>query len=130
MGQLNSRLRVFTGIYDFAIDGGAIGTINLKVPLQANSIIQGYSTKVLTAMTSGGAATVAFGVTSVATNSIIAATAYNAVNYAINVVGAGTPLPTAAAVPSTGGSLTMTIAVAALTAGKVVINLVVLELDV
>lgn len=48
------------GRYDFAVDGGAIGTINItaeKIP--ANAIILGGVVEVDTALTSGGAATVA-----------------------------------------------------------------------
>lgn len=97
--------------YDFAKNGGAIGTLDLGMAVPAGAIITRFWTDSLTVLASAGAATVAL---AVGTDSIMAATAYNNAS----LVGtdehtSGLPLKTAA-----GGDLKFTIAAAALTAGK------------
>lgn len=55
-------IKEWKGEYDFAIDGGAIGTLVLRSndgPIPVGSIIEGGFLEVDTAVTSGGAATVA-----------------------------------------------------------------------
>jgi hypothetical protein len=55
------ELKVARGRYDFAVDGGAVGEIDLTRTAQipANAIILGGFIEVDTVLTSGGAATVA-----------------------------------------------------------------------
>jgi len=59
-------------VYDFAVDGGAVGAIDLsakvgKNPLPVGSVVLAVTAKVVTAFTSGGAATLAWGPTASAT---------------------------------------------------------------
>lgn len=56
------KIKVWKGSYDFAVDGGAISTINLRSvnsDLPKNAVILGGYADVITALTSGGAATAA-----------------------------------------------------------------------
>lgn len=66
MGFKNDGLQVAEYIYDFAEDGGATGEIILsdkatKNPIPAGGIVQAVRLKVVTAFTSGGSATMAWG---------------------------------------------------------------------
>lgn len=60
-GLTSPRLKTVRGIYDFAADGGAVGTIALTGATQipAGATIVGGYIDVHTALTSGGAATIA-----------------------------------------------------------------------
>lgn len=124
--EATQRVKAFEGEYDFAIDGGGIGTINLRGVggigslLPIGAVIVGGYIDVLTALTSGGAATIAgqaeaaadlFAATAVATftlgrKNILPAPASGSVS-------AATYLKTTAA-----RQLAIVIAAAALTAGK------------
>lgn len=72
-GMPGPRLKTARGIYDFAVDGGAISTIALMgatlIPLGA-TILNGYI-DVVTTVTSGGAAT--FGIQVESAGDIVAA---------------------------------------------------------
>lgn len=66
MAFLNDGLQVAEYIYDFAVDGGGTGEIVLstkdnKSAIPVGAIIEGVLLKVVTAFTSGGAATLAWG---------------------------------------------------------------------
>lgn len=100
-----------TALYDFSVNGGAVGAITLGVKIPANAIITRLFTDALTSMTSGGSATVAI---SAGATSLKAATAFNDAT----LVGADAQTLTAVKISSE-SELTMTIAVAVLTAGKV-----------
>lgn len=113
-------IKTYRGRFDFAIEGGAISSIVLRAdsPLPANSVILGGYIDVLTALTSGGAATVA-----------LAAEAANDLQTAITVAGAPwsttgrkaiVPVFTAASTVKTTVQRAPTMAIAAfvLTAGK------------
>ena len=65
--------RIAKATYDFAVHGGAIGTVNLGVQLPANAIVLDGMVDVLTAPTSADAATIAVQVE--AANDIINAAA-------------------------------------------------------
>jgi hypothetical protein len=110
------------GTYDFSVDGGAISTINLTeagVPLHATVKRAWY--EVLTPPTSGGAATIALGVSTNDTDGIKTATAYNDAAFSAGYHD-GTPDGTAAnfTTKTTGNRyLCIKIAGAALTAGKI-----------
>lgn len=112
------------GLYSFASDpsAGAIGTINLGVHLPAWAVITGFWVTELTNVTSGGSATLSFGtITTNSTspvstvNNLMLATAI--ANYTaqplIGVDLNATPLRLLVPV-----DITMSIAVAALTAGQ------------
>lgn len=126
MSQLNSTPRSFSNIYNFAVDGGAVSTINLGTFFKPNTKIQNYNIQVLTAFTSGGAATVSIGATGLATTTFFngVAVATLALNYVATVTN------TIIVVPSTGSQLTITIATAALTAGRLIFSANCLEMDV
>lgn len=109
--------------YDFAVSGGAIGTITLKgsegagaPTIPKGAIVTKVIFDTVTATASGGSATLAFG-TGQAGNDLKAATAYGTYTALL----AGVPVETAAtAIKMTADrNPTVTIATAALTAGKI-----------
>jgi len=109
--------------YDFAVSGGAVGTIDLsalanKAGLPVGAIIKSVHYNVETAMTSGGAATVSIG-DAAASARYLALTAYNNAAFNANAPAAaaiGVPVEVTAA---NIGQFSLSIAVAALTAGQV-----------
>lgn len=65
-GIRNNGIQVAEYVYDFAVDGGAVGAINLhakagKGVLPVGAIIKAVTAKVVTAFTSGGSATLVWG---------------------------------------------------------------------
>lgn len=116
------RLKAAVGIYDFAVDGGATGTIALMggtlIPLGA-TIVSGF-VDVVTACTSGGSATIACQVD--AANDILTAVAVASwTTGRKNVLPAPTTgaLTASTAVRTTAArDISIVIATAALTAGK------------
>lgn len=117
-----TNLKVAQAEYDFAIDGGAIGTITLRqtgstLPnlIPAGSVIVGGFIEVLTTCTSGGAATI--GVNSEAAGDIKAA-ATAVATYAAGIVPIVPSWGTTAVKTTASRSLAITIAAFALTAGK------------
>lgn len=131
MGKLmdNNRLKLREVIYDFSIDGGAVGTINLQGYFPPKTLFVGAYMRALTDFNSGGAATVALGLNGVATNSLMAATAFGSLPTAGNA-GRGVDLDAAPVYAAAESWITMTIAAAALTAGRAVIYVKYLEADV
>ena len=129
--------RVYKGVYNFAVSGGAVGTIALMDPvfaapftgtggnvplyLPANFIISNVLIDVITALTSGGSATVALTSGQNAAD-LLAATGYGSAPFT-GTIAAGIPVSAATAIkiPSTqaapGSAVSMVIATAALTAG-------------
>lgn len=76
------RLKTWTGSYDFAVDGGAIGTIVLRSddgPIPNGAIVTGGVLTVTDALTTGTAATGALTVN--AANDIISATVVSGAPY-------------------------------------------------
>lgn len=120
IGNLNPQVQEYT--YDFAVHGGAVGQIDLataaKSLLPVGAVVTGVHYKVVTAFTSGGSATVAIGDVGSGAR-YLAATAYNNGAYAVDNVAAaaiGVPMNITAA---NNGKFAITVATAALTAGKV-----------
>jgi hypothetical protein len=74
-GKGPSEIQVATGRYDFAVDGGAQGTLGLngQTVIPSGAVIVGGYVHILTALTSGGAATIACQVN--AANDILTAVA-------------------------------------------------------
>lgn len=103
--------------YNFAVEGGAVGAITLRGPvIPANFVITEVQYYVNTAITSGGSATVSIGAASAA--DILAATAIGT----MGTTGSKATIPIQATVAthvliSTAVTPTITVAVAALTAG-------------
>lgn len=119
-GGYQGRTKVARGFYDFAVDGGAVGTITLRGDtLPAGAIAVDSLIDVDTVVTSGGAATVAIGFEA-ATNIRAAATLSTAP--ALDATGpkrSAVLTATAAPVETTQArAITATVATAALTAGK------------
>lgn len=101
--------------YDFAENGGAVGAILLDLVLPDNAVIWDGFFDVVTAPTSGGSATIALGLNTA--TDLKAATAIASYTGIVALVPVGTA---AAAVKLTAErQLTLTIATAALTAGKI-----------
>ncbi len=122
LGDIVSReLRTMVATYDFSVQGGAIGSVNLKdlngvdAKLPESAIIWHSLIDVITAPTSGGSATIAFSAQSA--GDIKAALAYGSYSGIV----AGIPTGSAAnAIKLTADrTLSATIATAALTAGKI-----------
>lgn len=118
IGNMNVQVQEYT--YDFAVHGGAVGQIDLataaKSLLPVGAVVTQVHYKVVTAPTSGGAATIAIGDVGSAAR-YLAATAiasYTLDLVAVNAI--GTPMNITAA---NNGKFAITIATAALTAGKI-----------
>lgn len=117
-----TNLKTLQAEYDFAVDGGAVGTItlrqsgsNLPNQIPTGAVIVGGYIEVLTTCTSGGAATI--GVNSEAAGDIKAA-ATGFATYAAGIVPIVPSWGTSAVKTTANRSLAITIAAAALTAGK------------
>lgn len=117
------------GVYDFAVDGGAVSDIALRGDsvIPSGAIIIDSFIRVNTILTSGGAATIA--VKSEAAADIQAVAAVGAAPWSTAGAKRGSHISTTAPILTTAArTLTVTIAAAALTAGKftVVVEYVVL----
>jgi len=119
-----TRVKSAVGEYDFAVDGGTVGTKILRAgdgagnSIPAGSVITGGYIEVDTAVTSGGAATIA--VTLEGAGDLVAAAAVSGAPWSStgrkDIVPTGTGSTTVKT--STARSLNAAVAVAALTAGK------------
>ena len=118
---LNPEKRVAYLEYDFAVDGGAIGTIAMRGDkLPNDAVINIGMIQVNTACTSGGLATITMGVETAV--DVLASTAVAALTQ--NALLATVPDGTAAkAIRTTaaGKGINLTIGTAALTAGKITV---------
>ena len=114
-------LKEWKGSYDFAVDGGGVGTIALRSndsEMPSGSVIMGGYVDVQTALTSGGAGTGAL--TAEGANDIVTAAAVSGAPWSAagrkSVIpvftGASSVKTTAARIPA------LVVATAALTAGK------------
>lgn len=102
-------------VYDFSVDGGATGSLDL-IKVKEGCVVELAYLKVNTTATSGGSATVAVGVSGGA--GIVAATAVASLTAGAVIVPAAQPTKLAA-----DAVVQLTIAVAALTAGKITLVL-------
>lgn len=113
-------LEVAHAVYDFSVDGGALGAITpaLNALIPANAIIIGSTINPTTAVTSLGSATVAVGTTAGSSaTSLLTATAKASLSIDALVNGAATfaaPVKMSAA-----GQIQITVGTAALTAGVI-----------
>lgn len=112
--------------YDFAVDGGGIGSITMRAigggALPSGAIITDSIVEVLTIPTSGGAATIA--VQAEAANDVVAAAAISGAPWSSLGRKAGIPLSAATSVKTTAARTPVAvIAAAALTAGKFRVSL-------
>ena len=102
--------------YDFEVNGGAVGTIDLGGSIPANAIVMWTMTDVLTTCTSGGSATIRINVGAV---QIVAAQAYD---LAARYVGINNPAVIVPIKCAAGGVINFVIATADLTNGKMDIH--------
>lgn len=121
------------GVYDFAVQGGAIGSINLYDPvlgpsqplvIPPSAIINKIMFDSITAPTSGGSATIALS-SGQSSADLKAATAYTSFSGLLDGIPVGTAV-SSVKIPASanlGVIPQLTIAVAALTAGKINIHL-------
>ena len=72
----NNAGRWLAALYDFAVHGGAVGDIPLRVSVPAGAVIVDSFVQILTAPTSSGSATIAISLESA--GDILAATAFDA----------------------------------------------------
>lgn len=120
---IDHKVHVLRAVYDFSKQGGAVGIVNLQdedgkdAVLPKGAIIKQVICHVITAVTSGGAATVSLGANTAV--DLLAATAK--ATFSLDALVAGIPVSTAATSVRTTAkeALTASIAVAALTAGKI-----------
>lgn len=118
-GWSGGEIQVYKAVYDFAVDGGAVSVIDL-IELQEAMVIHGGIVKVKTLCTSGGSATVELGIKAGDTDAVLAATAVASLtaNAVFSNAAASTDLYVAS-----GAIISMEIKVAALTAGKIEVEL-------
>lgn len=126
--------RIFKGVYDFAVQGGAIGTINLYDPvfgkkialvLPASFIINNVTIDVITAPTSGGSATLAL-TSGQSAGDLLAALAkasFTGLIQGIPVGSASTSIKVPATQAAPGSTVSLVVATAALTAGQFVVHI-------
>jgi hypothetical protein len=114
------RVKTVRGEYDFAVDGGAVSTITLRGDntIPAGAVILGGYVEVDTAVTSGGAATVAVNVEGA--GDTVAAAVVSGAPWSTTGRKSVIPAFTGATTlkTSVARSIAITIAVAVLTAGK------------
>lgn len=100
--------------YDFTVHGGAVGDIELDLKLPAGAIVYNGFINIVTDPTSGGSATVAIKIEGAA--DLLAATAIASVTGQLDTIPDGTAANVV--VLTAERKLTVTVATAALTAGK------------
>ena len=116
---LENRKKVALFEYDFAKDGGAVGDITLRGPsLPAGAVIDKNLIQVKTAFTSGGSATVAL--TLKTAGDMYAAGAISGLTAGVKA-GVADGTASNAIVLTANTTPVLTVAVAALTAGKLVV---------
>lgn len=121
ISRSSRRAAVFE--YDFAVDGGAVGAINMRPvtssqsPVPSAAIIDNATIEVLTVPTSAGAATISVGVE--AAGDVQAAAAISGAPWSTVGRKNGTPQSGATSVKTTAARTpSITVGTAALTAGK------------
>jgi len=112
-------------VYDFPADGGAISTIGMGQRIPNNAVIQFGFAKVITTLTSGGAATIAVGRTG-ATGELIAALAV--ASWTAGTIIEGVDL-IVAMIESPSAQLAVTIAGDTITAGRFIYVVSYIEID-
>lgn len=118
-----NELRTGKAIYSFTTDGGAVSTITPRKTfvLPKGAIIVGGTINSVTAGTSGGAATVSVGTSAgSSTTSLLGATAI--ASFSLNALINSAATFAAPVKLSATGSITVTVATAALTAGVIEIT--------
>lgn len=105
-------------VYDFAVDGGATGALDL-IKFKEAVVIEQFYVKVNTACTSGGSATVIVGTVGGDTDALLDATDGAVANLTLGAALEGDLATSVAHKVAADGVIAMTIGTAALTAGKI-----------
>jgi len=126
MARIYGDLKQALCVYDFAVDGGAASTIGLGVFIPNNAVFNSFFVKTVTAPTSGGAATISFGYTG-DTDAFMIVRAYG--DFVLGECLQGVDFGANPLEASAARQLAITIATAALTAGKIVACLAYTEMD-
>lgn len=115
------RLRTAKCVYDFSVDGGAVGLITPAngETIPDNAILVAAFINVLTAVLSGGSATVAVGLSAGSTGAAALLAATAKASLTLDAVIVGVPVPATPVKMTAAGRITFTPAVAVLTAGKI-----------
>lgn len=122
MSALENRKYVLQCEYDFDKDGGAVGDIAMRGgSLPIGAIVTSGMVYVPTAVTSGGSATVALQLESA--GDILAATGKASFTAGATITTVPVNTGATAIITTATGGVTLTVATAALTAGKVVVLL-------
>lgn len=123
-GYKSNLLKAQTASYSFAQDGGAVGTILLRLPypIPAGSVVKELIVNTTSALASDGAATVALGI--VSSGDLRTAGAYNAAPYSASAPTVNTS-PVLLSAEKT--SIIMTVGTAAVTAGAFSASVIYLE---
>jgi len=119
MPLLKGRLVHLQFRYTFAEQGGAQGTISLGAFVPSLCMLIGFWYRSTQTFTSGGAATVALGVSTIATTTFLPATAIASLA-ASGAVAAGADLQATPKYNPGAGEITITIGAADLTAGGLI----------
>lgn len=111
-------LYVWRALYNFAVDGGAVGLITPSISdtIPVGAIVLDVSINSPTAVTSGGAATISVGVGTSAA-AFLAAT--GKASFTADAIQKGVPVIATPVKFTTAGGINLTVAVAALTAGVI-----------
>lgn len=122
LATLNTLL--YHATYNFAVDGGAVGLITplSNVTIPQNYVIVNCALNSTTAVTSGGSATVSVGLSAGGGGAAALVAATAKASWSANAFVQGVPVPQTASTwikMSAPGTITLTVATAALTAGIV-----------
>lgn len=124
MGAINADIKNYAAIWDFSVDGGAIGTINLGMILPKGFCVANATALIINQPTSAGLANISFGIAGIGTSALFVTAPFT--DWASDNV-FHTVQPTDAfnfqpPVLANGGMLTFSIFGAALTGGKIAIS--------
>lgn len=119
--EKSGRVRLARAFYDFAVDGGTVGTLALRGDgIPTGAIIYDVVIDVQTAPTSGGAATI--GISSEGASDLQSAAAISGAPWSTATPKRGTLTATSTPIKTTAArSIAAVIGTAALTAGKFVV---------
>jgi hypothetical protein len=127
MSKLNGTLITLNGLYDFAVDAGAVGTVTIGMYLPKFAVVRSFFTSTITTVTSGGSATIAFGYSG-STQAFQTTTAI--ASYTANTSLNGVDLMANPLVLTDFQSIIMTIGTAAITAGKIKMSISYVTFDI
>jgi len=117
MARVLTSLKYGSFVYDFTIDGGAVGTKQMGTFLPNNCVVWFGFADVITTVTSSGAAKISIGIAG-AINNLLFNTTYT--SFTTNAIIPGIDLLASPVLIAIGGQLNITVVDFALTAGKLI----------